>query len=275
MRLSAAVAVIFAFGTSCIAQDFARSWYPLQSGNSWTYRNESLSGDMAHPDFERWTTEETIVSTVPDSKLAGILVTKRTKVLNDVLSPDFIAGQKSFPDSQLLIRRNCVYDLGFRVYEPGRPDRRNDLLRGELPPDYCFPFAKGTTWGRMPTTSPANEYVWYVVGFNDDPFGKPGGRTFHFTSHGGSGTSLDRWFEEGVGLVQEVDEHHGTYDEDRRQLVKSTLNGKTQSYQLKPARTGLLSEDDCGGPGWRHFSRADGTGFGSIADCRSYVRGRR
>jgi hypothetical protein len=104
MRLSAALAVIFAFGTSCIAQDVARSWYPLQPGN---------------------------------------------------------------------------------------------LLRGELPADYCFPLAKGTTWGRMPTTSPANEYVWYVV---EDIAGPLVRRR--------------------VGLLHEVDEHHGTYDEDRQQLVK-------------------------------------------------------
>jgi hypothetical protein len=71
MRLSAAVAVIFAFGTCCNAQDVARSWYPLQPGNSWTYRNESLSGDMAHPDFERWTTEETVISAVPDGRISS------------------------------------------------------------------------------------------------------------------------------------------------------------------------------------------------------------
>ena len=267
MRLSAAVAAIFALGTSCIAQDVALSWYPLRPGNSWVYRNESLSGYMAHPDGERWTTEETIISAAPDPKLAGMLITKRTRVL---------AGKAdTIPDSNLLIRRNCIYDLGLRVYEPGRPNLRTEFIRGELPPDYCFPIAKGVTWGRMPTTSPASEYVWTVMGINTDPFGLPGGRTFHFTSHGGSGTSLDRWFAESVGLLQEVVEHHGTYDEDRRQLLKTTIDGKTRSYQLKPARTPPLSEDDCGGAGWQHFVRADGTVFASLADCRSYFQEQR
>ncbi|MCU1237580.1 MAG: hypothetical protein JWP63_5547, partial [Candidatus Solibacter sp.] len=31
---------------------------------------------------------------------------------------------------------------------------------------------------------------------------------------------IDRWFAEGVVIVQEITEHHGTYDEERRQLVR-------------------------------------------------------
>jgi hypothetical protein len=47
---------------------------------------------MGHPDVERWTTEETIVGAVAFPELEGTLVTKRTKVLNDTLTPDFLPG---------------------------------------------------------------------------------------------------------------------------------------------------------------------------------------
>lgn len=41
------------------AQELIDSWYPHQPGASWVYQNEALAGDMGHPEFERWTTEET------------------------------------------------------------------------------------------------------------------------------------------------------------------------------------------------------------------------
>jgi hypothetical protein len=81
---------------------------------------------------------------------------------------------------------------------------------------------------------------------------------------------LDRWFVEGLGIVQEVIEHHGTYGEDRWQLLSATINGNTQSHQLTPARTVPLAEFDCRGAGWRHYSRSDESSFKSIADCLHY-----
>jgi hypothetical protein len=133
----------------------------------------------------------------------------------------------------------------------------------------------GKTWGKVPHTSPAEEYVWRVDRLNADPFGPPGDKTFHLSSHLGSGTMMDRWFTEGVGVVQEVTEHHGTYGEDRRQLLRATIRGKTQSYQLAPARTVPLSEFDCSGPGSRHYARSDGSSFRSVADCITYSSKRR
>jgi hypothetical protein len=261
------------------AADITASWYPLQPGDTWIYQKESLSGDMAHPDFELWTTEETIVSAAPDPELGGIMVIKATKVLGDVLSPNFIPqndwAKREQPESRLLIHQVCVYlldGLDANGASATVPAYRKELLRGHIPADFCFPMAKGMTWGRVPNTSPANEYVWDVTGLNADPFGTPGGNTFHLSSHLGSGEQIDRWFEEGVGVIQEVDEHHGTYDELRRQLLKTTIRGKTQSYRLIPARTVPLSKDDCNGPGWRHFSRTDGTTFRSFAACVRWIK---
>jgi hypothetical protein len=145
------------------------------------------------------------------------------------------------------------------------------LLRGGVAPAFCFPITVGMMWGRTSGTSPAEEDVWHVTAVNGDPFGAQGGTTFHVFAREGSGEVADRWFEQGVGVLQEISEHHGHYDEDRRQLLSTTLNGKTRSYRLTPARTVPLSGSDCGGIGWPHFVRADGSPFANQANCTSYV----
>jgi len=262
---------------------FGQVRYPLEPGDTWVYQKESLDGDMAHPDFERWTTEETVVSRVPVPDLAAILVTKRIKVLSDQLSPDYIPendrAKRELPESHVLIHKNCVYVLDGVDAEGAacswartaclRPNR-HDLLDGNIPPDYCFPMAVGKSWGRASNTSPAGEFIWHVPGMNGDPFGAPRGTTFHLSAHQGSGTQMDRWFAEGAGLLQEVIEHHGTYDEDRSQLLRATIHGQMRSFQLTPARTIPLSDWDCQGPGWKHFVRADGIAFRDQADCIRY-----
>lgn len=48
---------------------------------------------------------------------------------------------------------------------------------------------------------------------------------------------VNRWFTKGLGLVQENGEHHGTYEEGRGRLLSATIGGKTQTYDLTPART--------------------------------------
>jgi hypothetical protein len=130
------------------------------------------------------------------------------------------------------------------------------MLRGNVPADFCFPIVPGASWGQTATT---NEYVWTVKGRNADSFGVPGAAT----------STIDRWFAEGIGVVQEVVEHHGTYWEQRRRLMRTTIGGKTTRYNLNQAHTTPLGHGDCIGPGWRHFARADGRPFGSEADCIS------
>lgn len=178
-----------------------------------------------HPDFARWTSEETVVSAVAVRE--GTLVTMRNRVLDDVLSPGFLAAndpsRRVRPESHLLIRGKCVY--------------RWDGDRSKAPAEYCFPMAKDSSWGQMAADgAPDYEFYWRVSGVNADPFGAPGGRTFHFSAHEGSGTICDRWFQKEVGLLQEVSEHHGTYGEERRQLVSARIGGKGIAFRLTPAR---------------------------------------
>jgi hypothetical protein len=283
---SATVLVLLAIAqTPDPAVDLVDTWYPHAPGDSWSYRNESLDGDMDHPVAESWTTVETVAGVEAVPELEATLITRRVEVMSENVTPGFPlpndAARREPAETHTLIRRNCVYVLdgddaeGPRCATAGRqcarPDR-DDLQNGGIPADYCFPMSKGTSWGRAPDTSPADEFVWTVTGMNGDPFGVPGGRTFHFSAHAGSGETIDRWYAEGVGLVQEDEEHHGTYDESRRRLLSASIAGKTTSYELTPARTAPLSAFDCEGPGWKHYVRGNGSGFGSAADCVRYVR---
>ena len=281
------------------AEDATLSWYPLQLGNRWIYQKESRNGDMAHPSIERWTTEETVVQSVPVPEVSGTLVTKRTRVLDHTVPPDFISLNDSTrrepAESRLLTHENRVHVLDgidaqgsacdpnvvngpcLRPLDPKgrlRAEYRDDSIRGRIPADFCVPMAVGRSWGKVAITSPANEWVWRVEGLNGDPFGWSGGRTFHLWTHLGSGTKMDRWFAEGIGVLQEVSQHHGTYEEGRRLLLRSTIQGRTQSYRLTPARTVPLSDSDCNGAGWRHYVRSDGAPFRSMGECAGYSQGR-
>jgi hypothetical protein len=278
------ILVLLLFAVFCAgAQGVARIWYPLQPGDTRVYAKEALDGRMDRPDVERWTTEETVVSAVGDAALDAVLVTVRVKVLDHSLPPGRYSNMRERPESHLLIRHDCVWivdgaDAGAAAYvdDPLHSNRFHaDFLHGQVPADYCFPLAPGKEWGRVANTSPAEEYIWRVDRMNGDPYGPPGERTFHFSTHLGAGEYQDRWFTEGIGLVQGNTEHHGTYDEDRVRLLRSTIAGKTRTYELPPAHTAPLSDSDCDGPGWHHFVRADGTPFRSRADCVAYSNQRR
>ena len=228
--------------------------------------------------------EQTIVSVAPDAELGGTLVTMRNRALSDVTSPDFIAANNAArrlpPESHLLIFRNCVYildgqDVGSAKIAPGyghtRATYHDELLRGTVQPDFCFPLTVGMTWGRIPSRGLDPDFIWNVVSLNADPYGPPNGTTFRLTTRAGSGTFINRWFTKAIGVVQENREHHGTYDEDRARLLRATIGGKTQSFDLTPARTPPLSEVDCAGTKWQHFARPDGTSFENAAACITYA----
>ena len=106
---------------------------------------------------------------------------------------------------------------------------------------------------------------------NGDPFGVPGARTFHVYGTRGSGDTTDYWFQQGVGTVQFVEQHHGTYDEYRRQLISTTIDGVRHTYALQPARTVALHWSECRA-GWRRFVREDGTLIPDYAACVAYAR---
>jgi hypothetical protein len=270
------------------AQAPVLSWYPLEVGDSWIWANESLDGDRTHPSFERWTMEQTIVSAAPDAELGGTLVTRRNRVLNDVTSADFIqannAARPVAPESHLLIFRNCLYildgeEVGSAKIAPGyghtRATYHEELLRGTVQPDFCFPLAVGMTWGRIPSRGLDPDFVWNVVSLNADPYGPPNGTTFRLTTRAGSGTFINRWFTKGIGVVQENSEHHGTYEEGRRRLLRATIGGKPRSFKLTPARTPPLSEFDCAGTKWQHFARSNGTSFENASACIAYAKASR
>ena len=123
----------------------------------------------------------------------------------------------------------------------------------------CFPLKVGEHWqgGRS-----VKGYESRVVGAN--------AQTFHISRFEGAGVVLDLWFEKGVGILQQVIEHHGTYNEDRRQLLRATIEGKSRIFRLTPARTVPSGPFECGSGGWQHFGRVDGSTFTSQAACVSY-----
>ena len=130
------------------------------------------------------------------------------------------------------------------------------------------------SWGRVPSRGLDPDFVWNVISMNADPYGPPKRATFRLTTRAGSGMQVNRWFTEGLGVVQENGEHHGTYGEARRRLLSATIAGKTQTYDLTPARTVPLSEFDCARTKWQHFARADGTTFADAAACIEYAEDR-
>jgi hypothetical protein len=75
-------------------------------------------------------------------------------------------------------------------------------------------------------------------------------------------------------VVQEIEEHHGTYEELRVRLVKVTIGGRERTFDLRPARTSPLTDFDCEGFGWRKFVQWDGKSFPSEIACREYVKNR-
>jgi hypothetical protein len=289
------VAAILASAAWCQNTDVVRSWYPLEPSDTWVYEKEALDGYMDHPDVERWTTEETVVRSVEIPELGGTLVTKTIKVLSDTLSPGYLAGndraRREPPESHLLIYRSCVYvldgldggaaacppDAGSTCLKPLdenhqlRPQYRDDLVRGDIPADFCFPMQTGQEWGRVRDTSPAEEYVWRIDRRNGDPFGPPGMATFHFSCHIASGEFMDRWFAQGIGVVQEISAHHGTYWESRRRLLRATIGGKTRTFNLPQARLAPLFDSDCNGSGWKHYAHPDGSSFRSAAECVAFT----
>jgi hypothetical protein len=280
----ARVSLFFPSWQLVAAQDVVPSWYPAEPGDTWVYQREDREGGgrgILNPDIARWTTEETIASsaTIPE----GRLVLKRVKVLGSLSAsvPKYLSDRvpEESIDSHYLVRQNCVYVLDgddASVESVGRKalgpndhllqEFRDALLRGEVHPDMCFPLKDGATWGNLPNSHVSDEVVWTVIGI--DRWVR---NAFHVSSHQASGTTVDRWFEPGVGIVQETMLHHGTYIENRRQLLRAIIGGKTHSYALTPVRTVPDSQGDCGPIWWRQMARRDARPFMDQGACISYA----
>jgi hypothetical protein len=273
--LQLAAVVVLLLAPLC-AQDVVSAWLPTHIGDSWTYqreeRNGAEGGGMAHPEIARWKVEETIKGSITISE--GVLLRKQIRALDPIPVEvrRHIPWTKEIDESYDLIRGNCVYDVD-RQIDTARgqlaPDYRKELLSGGVSQEFCFPLKQGATWGEG--TGNAPDYVWHVVGINADPFGPANGTAYHFSSRAGSGTIVDRWFEPGIGILQQITEHHGTYEESRLQLLSAVIEGRDYTFQLKPARTIPQSELDCEGAGWQHFARPDGTSFTNQRACVDYA----
>jgi hypothetical protein len=262
------------------------SWYPLRVGNTWVYADESRDADgsygVENPRVGRWTTTETVVASdvIPE----GTHVTLRSAVTAFTIANGWLDTPARLirPQKEWLLRGSCVYELTsadaggsddiWPAYDGSHRMRapfRAALLRGEVPAAYCFPMTAGREWGRVPAKQDEDD-IWRVKAMNADGFGTPGARTFHVYGTQGSGDTTDYWFQQGVGVAQIVEVHHGTYDEYRRRLVKSTIDGVTKTYTLRPARTPPLEPGECR-VGWFRWVRADGTLIPSLAECEGYA----
>jgi hypothetical protein len=217
------------------------------------------------PTVGRWTTTETVAAATAAAD--GIHVTVRATISDVVRENGWHDDPARLTPAQtlLLVRGNCVY-------QPRPPFRM--VWASDDHPAFCFPLTAGGEFGRAPTTPPDEEDVWKIGAINGDPFGTPGGRTFRVYGFQGSGDTTDYWFQEGVGVVQFVQVHHGTYDEYRRRLVKTTIDGVTTTYALQPARTPPLDAGECR-TGWQRWVRSDGTLLRDRAACEAYARSRR
>jgi hypothetical protein len=238
-----------------------RLWFPVEVGDRWVYQHEQRDAGphgMADPKIERWKTEETIDSVTNLS--TGTLVIKSVRAYDhEMLNgwvPENDSVQTLSPVERILIRNDCIY-----------PDQDRNS-----PPTLCFPMTVGGEWGRTQETDPSENDVWHVQALNGDPFGVTNGQTYHAAAHEGAGYFRDMWYAKGIGVLQSVGLHHGTYWEDRSQLRSTTFAGQTTRYSLLPAKTVPLSESDCTGVGWRHFVRGDGSAFASWKACIATVR---
>jgi hypothetical protein len=271
--LAALVAFLLCSG-QVQAQNTTSEWYPSRVGDSWIYEREELDGanggGMANPETGRWRVVETIVSSVQLPE--GVLILKRTRALDPLpVVARRIPSIRPSEETYSLITRDCVYDAQVANNQLTL-QFREDLKANRISAEFCFPITKSKVWGRVadrPLYDP--DSVWHVIDVDADPYGISGAMTFHFSAREGSGTMVDRWFAKGIGLVQEVSEHHGTYDESRMRLLRTIINSQTRDYQLVPARTVPLSSSDCNGYGWHHFVRADGSSFADHDACVRYL----
>jgi len=198
--------IVFLAGPAC-AQNAVTDWFPVHVGDKWTYDYESRDdngGGPRHPEIRKWTTEETTVGswTVPE----GLMVERQVR------------ATPPKPDRVFLIRGNCVYaDI---VWDPASRQLKDEYRKGLdtwLSPDFCFPLTRGKTWGAphgLPdwgVTRPEDAKDWRVAG---------GGHIQSISAYPGSGTTVDVWFKKGVGVVRQVQIHHGTIGERRVRLVR-------------------------------------------------------
>ena len=192
-----------------LAQAAVADWFPLHIGDTWEYDHETRDDSghgPANPEIHLWRTEETIIGrwTIPEGTLIGshLRVIKGTQPSWWQLKP------------VVLIRGDCLYRLSARDWDSAAhqltANFRHSLDVGEIAPDLCFPLAVSKAWGAP--ASKADD--WKVEDVNQNIF-----HIRSISSYLGSGMTGDLWFEKGVGIIREIEIHHGTLGEVRTRLV--------------------------------------------------------
>ena len=184
------------------------NWFPIHRGDKWTYdhedRNENGNG-RAHPMIERWRTEQTVTGSWPIAE--GTLIETRAQPVGSV--PPTVHIQ---PNPAYLIRNNCIYESEV-AWNPTTHQLtetfRQGLLAGEYAPDFCFPLTAGKTWGHEGTKD------WKATVLRPGVF-----LIKSISYYPGSGQTVEVVFRKGVGILSQHGLHHGTYGEQRLQLVK-------------------------------------------------------
>ncbi len=195
----------------------AQTWFPTHIGDKWLYQYDTRDDNgngRAHLSRHTWKTEETTVAvwTIPEGTLIAIKVR-----LTEGESPAWPVN----PDRAYLLHGDCLYqDVS---WDSATHQLTADFRQGlgtYLSPDYCFPLALRKTWGAphgLPdwaVARPQDAKDWKVAGVQQN--------TFHITSisaYPGAGITSDRWYEKGVGIVRQVEIHHGTIGERRVRLL--------------------------------------------------------
>ena len=207
------VPLVFLLSSPVFAQGPVADWFPIHAGNRWIYAHETRDENgngRAHLEIHSWKTEETVIGSwaVPE----GTLFATRVRVVEGAPREGYRVG----PDAAYLIRGDCLYasygEAGWnQSTHQLTPDFRNGLSAGYLSPDFCFPLEVHKAWGARHSKD------WQVQSASADQ------KTFHInnvSSYPGSGMTVDIWFERGVGIVREVEIHHGTIGEQQTRLIR-------------------------------------------------------
>jgi hypothetical protein len=227
---SGVCAVLLLIAAVPAAGQIADAWFPAHAGDRWIYehtRREDNGGGSAHLKVYEWKTAETTIAvwTVPQ----GTVLERRVEVIDGAPPPGRRASTSAY-----LIRGGCLYAPEYG--ETGWDSSAHALtpyflegLRTYASPDLCFPLTVDKTWGAphgLPdwgVTRPEDAKDWRVIGKKThDPFAPERQDTFHVASisgYPGSGMTVDIWFEKGVGVVRQVEIHHGTIGEERTRLL--------------------------------------------------------
>jgi hypothetical protein len=208
------VSLFLILALPCAPQDglsIVRDWQPSSVGDRWTYEREIRSGDRNHPDIERWEVDEVTVAI--ETVAQGTLL-RRAVVSRNTSNPPRWLHHPPRPESNVLISKNCIYDLSRYPQADPLKDFTSDWL-----PDVCFPLLDGITWG----DPNKGRDLWTVAGRGKKHPDDPASVTpvsWRLEAGLASGDDNYVWFRQGVGLIAERTWHNGTYTDESVRLIR-------------------------------------------------------